>query len=149
MTRKEPVSIDELYAIATYLARPEVQTEIHAELPERHRKKFEEEYKEATKNWPLPSPNESGPYYIWGDNTNKHGRELRVYFMPHAPEPPLIDNFRDHGKQWHGKPCKRRINHSNLVMQLFECGFVLGPNNDYDRLDGFIKRRFPVRDSNL
>lgn len=145
MARKPPVSDDKLYAVATYLAKQEAQTEIHAELPERHRSNFEAEYNKATKGRPLPSPASGGPYYVWDDSTDKHGRELRIYFMPHAPEPPIIDELRDQGKRWHGKPNQRRINHSNLVMQLFECGFVLGLNNDYDRLDGFMKRRFPVR----
>lgn len=80
----------------TYLAKPEARTEIHAELPARHRLDFEREYAAATKEYPLPDIAGRQPYYVWLDETNKQGRELRIrlgheqlqwrpYFRVHAP----------------------------------------------------------------
>ena len=147
MPRKRPVGDDDLYAIAVYLSRPEAKTEIHAELPERHRAGFEKEYDKATAGGPLPKPSRSAkdPYFIWPDSANKQGRELRIYFMSDAPEPPIIRSLTDRGKRWPVRPNQRRINHSNLVMQLCECGFVLGANTDRDRIEQFMRKRFPVR----
>lgn len=145
MPGKPPLGEDALYTVATYLAQPDVRAELHAELPERHRAQFETEYAEATREHPLPTEQRGGSYYVWGDDTNKFGRELRIYFVRVAPEPPLIRGlYTDHGK-WHGRSDRYRINHSDLVMQLFECGFVLGDNSaNQDRIDEFMRRRFPV-----
>ena len=53
----------------------------------------------------------------------------------------IQDLYADQGK-WKDK---YRINHSNLVMQLFECGFVLGDNSaNQERIEVFMRRRFPV-----
>ena len=55
--------------------------------------------------------------------------------------PPIQGLYTDQGK-WKDK---YRINHSNLVMQLFECGFVLGDNSaNQERIEAFMRRRFPV-----
>ena len=146
MPGKPPLTDDDLYAVATYLAQPEVQAEFHAELPERHRAQFEAEYAEATKGHALPVEQQHGPYYVWPNDANKYGRELRIYFVRVAPEPPLVrELYTDHGK-WYGRADRYRINHSDLVMQLLNCGFVLGPNQDrQERIQEFMRRRFPVR----
>lgn len=53
----------------------------------------------------------------------------------------IQDLYTDQGN-WKNK---YRINHSNLVMQLFECGFVLGDNlTNQERIEAFMRRRFPV-----
>ncbi len=145
MARRPRVPDGDLYEIATYLARPETKTEIHAELPERHSEKFESEYAAATKAYPLPGSRSSHPYYVWPKGTNKQGRELRIYFSRVSPEPPPIRNlYTDYGK-WQARRAQYRINHSNLVMQLFECGFVLGMNTGHEqRITDFMKVRFPV-----
>lgn len=145
MARKPELEGNDLYAVAMYLARDAAHTEIHAELPARHRAQFEKEYDEATNGYsiPVPAGSVSGPYYIWSDDANKQGRELRIYFMPGAPEPPIIGTLTDHGKRWYARGKQRRINHSNLVMQLFVCGFVLGREQDRDRIMEFMSRRFP------
>ena len=133
MPRKPPLNETDLFAIATYLARNEVQTE--------------QEYEEATCGHPIPVPSRdvAGPYFILSDDANKQGRELRIYFMPCAPEPPIVDTFTDRGRRWYARGRQRRINHSNLVMQLCECGFVLGRNQNSQRIVEFMSRRFPVR----
>ncbi len=142
---KKALKEDELYQAAIYLSNPEADTEIHAEMLLKNQKDFEENYKRATEDYPLPDGTEA-PYYIWPPDANKYGRELRIYFKRVPPEPPIIKTlYTDHGK-WYAKRDKWRINHSALVMQLFECGFVLGENADKaDRIQTFMKRRFPTR----
>lgn len=141
---KPQVSDSDLYEIATYLARPDANVEIHAELPVGHREAFEKEYAAATNGHPLPD-GKTEPYYIWPKGTNKYGRELRIYFVRVPPEPPPIQTlYTDHGK-WYAKRQQYRINHSMLVMQLLGCGFVLGKDQDADRIEEFMSRRFPVR----
>lgn len=142
MARKPMVGREELYEIATYLARPETRTEIHAEIPYDHRARFEQEYHDATEGYPLPQNGGREPYYVWPMGTDKRGRELRIYFMRMPPEPPPIERLYTDNDQWRDG---FRINHSNLVMQLFECGFVLGMNNENgDRIEEFMRMRFPV-----
>lgn len=142
MARKRNATEDDLYEIATYLSRSEVEVEIHAELPDRHQTGFEEEYGRVTRNYPLPHDSDKQPYYVWPSGTNKQGRQLRIYFKRIAPEPPPISAlYTDRGK-WKDK---YRVNHSNLVMQLFECGFVLGGAQDENRIRQFMQERFPVR----
>ena len=139
------MSDSDLYEVATYLARPEVEVEIHAEVPAKHQQDFEGEYATATKGYPLPKAGTRHPYYVWPEPTNKYGRELRIYFARVPPEPPPIRTlYTDYGK-WHGMKGAYRINHSKLVMQLFECGFVLGRDQDADRIKQFMSTRFPVR----
>ena len=142
MARKPMVGDDELYEIATYLARPQSKTEIHAELHPNVRAKFEAEYATATEGYPLPNHSDKEPYYVWDPNVNKFGRQLRIYFKRMSPEPPPIQGLFTDKDKWRAG---YRINHSNLVMQLFECGFVLGVNDDkVDRIDEFMSKRFPV-----
>jgi len=141
MARKAKVSQEELYEIATYLSRPEIKTEIHAELPSTQKEKFEEEYLLATNGYPLPIRSDQEPYYVWTNGANKYGRELRIYFLRVAPEPPLIRTLYTDNDKWRNG---FRINHSNLVMQLFECGFILGMNTNTDRIKEFMNRKFPV-----
>ena len=145
MARRRPVTDEELFEIATYLAMPRAETEIHAEIPAKQRTAFEAEYAQATNNYPLPRVAKA-PYYVWPEGTNKYGRELRIYFARVAPEPPPIKMlYTDYGK-WYARQNRYRINHSNLVVQLFECGFVLGLNDSNGaRIAEFMGRRFPVR----
>jgi len=59
-----------------------------------------------------------------------------------APEPPPIQGLYTDTDKWRAG---YRINHSNLVMQLFECGFVLGMNNTNGRrIQQFMSQKFPV-----
>lgn len=144
MARKPQIPDDELFEVATYLQRPEVEAEIHAELPGRRRTEFEEEYARLTDSAPLPASEVRSSFYVWPEGTNKYGLELRIYFRDIPPTPPPISRlFTDHGK-WYARQEKYRINHTNLVFQLLECGFLLGNNADNtDRITQFMARRFP------
>lgn len=135
---------DELYEVATYLAMPATRPEIHAEMHPNRQASFESEYAKATKQYPLPPVSNRQPYYIWRPDVNKYGWQLRIYFARTDPEPPIIRRlYTDFGK-WYGKQNRYRINHSQLVLQLFECGFVLGDTQDPRRIETFMRQRFPV-----
>ena len=135
---------DELYEVATYLRRPDVRTEIHAEMPPRRQAYFEGEYQARTAGYPLPAPDRQGPFYIWDAGVNKYGLELRVYFRSVPPVPPVIERlYTDYGK-WYARRASYRINYNSLVFQLFDCGFVLGSNPIRGgRIDTFMRNRFP------
>lgn len=144
---RPPLSDDQLFEVATYLAKPETNVEFHAELHPNVKLNFEADYHAATDGYPLPVPTSSsrGPYYVWDPDVNKYGRQLRIYFERVPPEPPSIRQlYTDFGKWFARKNCYR-INHSKLVMQLFECGFVLGSSQDEQRITQFMRRRFPVQ----
>lgn len=144
MAKHPLVSNNDLYVIASYLAQPAANTEIHAELPKRHQQRFEDEYRLAT-HLEVPTNTEEEPYYVWPEGTDKYGRELRIYFTPVQPIPQCVENLRSKSK-WFAKREQHRINHSNLVMQLFQCGFVLGSNShNQDRISEFMRRVFPEK----
>lgn len=140
-----PLSEDDLFEVARYLADPDVLTEIHVEILSKDRDKFELDYRRRTNGFGLPAPRRT-PYYIWPHGTNKRGMEMRIYFreLPHAPE--VVKRLvADIGK-W--KQDRARINHTNLVKQLFECGFVVGDNtspSQMSRIDSYMREKFPSR----
>lgn len=122
---------------------PAVQVDIHAEMAPSRRKDFVSEYQKRTKGYPLPKGN-GEPYYIWPSTVNKYGWQLRIYVNRASPEPPVIQSFfTDHGK-WYARKQYYRINHSQLVLQLLECGFVLGDVQNHARIRKFMRKRFPV-----
>ena len=142
MARKKLLDQDDLYIVATYFAQPEVQTEIHAEIPKRRQSEFENDYHTITG---LDLPNIIGrePYYVWPEGTNKQGIQLRIYFNPISPIPPQVDDLRSNST-WVAKKNKHRINHTNLVIQLFKCGFVLGSNTkNSERITNMMNSKFP------
>lgn len=144
MSRHPKFNDSDLYEIATYLAQPETQTDIHVELPASARTRFEDEYRVATFGYSLPESTTEAPYYVWEEDTNKQGIEGRIYFTLVEPAPSIILKvYTDYGK-WHKKRNQHRINHTNLFFQLCECGFVLGKNQDNgNRIANFLENKFP------
>ena len=145
MARKPRLPDDELYEVATYLMRPEVEAEIHAEMHPNSAATFQQQYNDLTGGVALPIADRTGPFYIWPVTVNKYGIELRIYFRNVAPVPPVMERlYTDQGK-WFARRESYRVTHSNLVLQLFECGFLLGVNSDNEeRITEFMTRRFPA-----
>lgn len=148
MVKKEKVDDDTLYELAIYLMRPEVECEFHAEMPPGRFDKFKDEYATATQGYDLPEPVEkgSGVYsclFLLKPDVNKYGLELRVYFKDTPPTPPTIKSIYTDFGRWHARDEHYRINHNALVFQLFECGFVLGKQHDLERINKFMRQRFP------
>ena len=144
MPGKPELPDDELYEVATYLMRPEVRTEIHAELHPNVVADFRQQYRELTGGVALPTATNVEPFYVWPEGVNKYGRQLRIYFRNVAPVPPVMERlYTDQGK-WYARRESYRVNHSKLVAQLFECGFLLGANaGNEERIARFMARRFP------
>jgi len=144
MPGKPELPDDELYEVATYLMRPEVQTEIHAELHPNAVGQFQQRYLDSTQGVHPPAGADAEPYYVWPVGVNKYGKQLRIYFRNVPPVPPVMRRlYTDQGK-WYARRESYRVNHSNLVFQLFECGFLLGNNADNEeRIQEFMANRFP------
>ena len=136
MSRHPRLNDDDLYEVATYLAQPGVLGKLDPEIAERRLDAFEQEYAEATDNFPLD------PDYF--RVTDKQGIQLRIYFHPVEPVPPVVTELCDTSTPRPGHENQRRINHTNLGFQLCECGFVLGADQDAERITDFMHRRFPT-----
>ena len=143
MPSKSKLSDNKLHEVADHLKKSEVETKIDAEMPAEHADKFISEYERITGQKP-PQPKKGGAFYIWKPGTNKYGKELRIYFKDIDTAPPIFKEIQTDKDQWSGKGVCR-INHTKLVYQLFECGFLLGKMSDYgpDRIEEYMKKRFP------
>ena len=141
MPKKPPVTDDELRVIANYLSDPRTAPDFHAELKVQHQERFVSQYLQSTEGEHPPVPNRSGPYVILDPNTNKQGIQLRVYFTEVPPVPLEVSNLITDRSKWHGRPDCARINHSELMHQLFACGFVLGQVQNSERIREMIRRR--------
>ena len=148
MARKPNLPEDELYEVATYLMRPEVEAEIHAEMHPNAVDRFREQYRELTRGVNPPGNGDAEPFYVWPAEVNKYGMQLRIYFRNLPPVPPVMERlYTDQGK-WYARRESYRVNHSNLVLQLFRCGFLLGGNDvNEERIMGFMEERFPAINS--
>lgn len=133
MRGRPEVTDGDLDEVVAFLRRPEVGAEIHAEVPYRHRVRFETRYAEATGGHPLPPPESGLPYYRLRDWQNKWGAELRIYYLDVDPISEVVDNLTTDCGAWPQMPGHCRINSNNLVYRLFARGFILG-EQDFARL---------------
>ena len=145
MARKPRLSEEDLRELATYLANPQVRTEIHAEMKPERRNDFENMYRAATDGYQLPNPGQ-GSYIVLQDDANKQGIQLRIYcdLLPNAPAS-VVGMLTDQRTKASGT-IRGRINGYNIVEQILECGFVLGLNSDSQivaRIQSTMQRKFP------
>ena len=147
MPRQPRVNDSDLCVIARFLSDPNVSTEIQAEMKDNKVEGFSSEYKTATNGYEISRADiRRPPFWKLPMRSNKRGVELRIYIDLDVPMslPSIVrDLSADHGA-WYRRPDSYRINHYNLVMQLFECGFLLGANrHNKDRIDKFIEDQLP------
>lgn len=110
---------------AGYLSNPIRGTDIHAEIHPSKEKEFREKYFELTRE-PILLPGDSTPFYVWKENVNKYGKQLRVYFNGNAETlPETLELFRITNGRTEGG---LRINSNEFVLNLFSIGFLLGRN---------------------
>lgn len=145
MVRRPRVVERELHDIADFLRDPQVTTELHAEVPDDLRDHFEGEYFASTSGEQPPENSYTNPYWVWPRDTNKHGVEGRIYFAPFfMPVPEVVENLVTDQGAWFMRANSYRINHTNLFMQLLECGFLLGRNEEnLERIHRQMAQRFP------
>ena len=125
---------------AGYLSSPFRRTVIHAEIHPSKEKEFREHYFKLTKE-PILLTGKASPFYVWDDDVNKYGKQLRVYFdgsigsTPKAPNPFRITKGRKAGGL--------RINGNEFVFNLFQVGFVLGRNvHDFKNIEVNVPLKF-------
>ena len=132
------MSTQEFFECLGYLAAPQRHTRIDVELPERSREGFENRYEQITGERPIQ---DGRFYYVWSDDANKWGVEMRLYFIENQNIPPCLINmrrsstyYRDEYKQYNA-----RINNNEFIWQLIEYGFGLGDSQDLN----LIRSRVP------
>ena len=100
---------------------------------------FRNEYFELTGE-PLLLDGKSHPFYIWGDDVNKYGIQLRVYFRGDN------DSTPDELGKVPVRPGRTagtlRINSGKFVRALFEAGFLLGKTTEPVNIKANVPRRF-------
>ncbi|KAA6342223.1 hypothetical protein EZS27_010021 [termite gut metagenome] len=140
----------EFYTNVGYLANPIRETNIEAEMHPRRQQSFITDYASWTNNYPLPTNTTVRPYYIWDEDTNKYGLELRVYFVSNENMPQSLYNMLEPRKV-QNRPgyenWKRRISINGNITPLLQVGFVLGTPQDENRIRALIPAQF-VNDFN-
>lgn len=140
---KRTISDDELFELANFLSSPDVEADIHAEVPENHKERFENIYGKLTKSYPLPLGSPSGPhYFVWVKGTNKWGIQIRLYIKAQSPLPPIVSKIATDYGAWFKKSRHYRLS-GYFLYGLFECGFVLGPIQNPGRIKEFMATKFP------
>ncbi len=124
-----------------YLANPQRITRLDVELPERKRRSFEGRYENITGTIPIPDNNN---YYVWSDDKNKWGIEMRLYFIQNDNIP---DPLRDLAvSSTYGRPeyiqYNARINNNDFIWRLIEHGVRLGNRQDLNRIRNTVPKEF-------
>lgn len=135
----------EFYTIVGYLANPSRNTNIEVEMPQKRQTSFIKQYAQMTNNFPLPNDTDKAPYYVWPQGTNKYGLEIRAYFYSNNNIPQiLISALEPRGFQ--NRPgynnWNRRISRKKNLFPLLETGFVLGANQDINRIKALVPNQY-------
>ena len=113
--------------------------EFHAEVPQKSRDAFEENYRNITGHRPILHKDKYFPIEVVKDY-DKWGPELRIYF-PDEDElvfPPSVQLKPGH------RPGTLRINNNDYWWQLVRVGFRLGIGHDVDRIRESVPMVFRV-----
>jgi len=138
------MNTEDLMLIAGYLANPTRNTLIEIEMHPNSRERFESWYADASENFPLPNRTDTAPYYIWAEDTNKWGRQSRVYFTSNQNLPEVLNSILEpratntrHGYEQFDK----RFNGNDIIDRLIKLGFVVGAQ-DANRIRSFIPENY-------
>lgn len=135
----------EFYIVVGYLANPTRNTNIEVEMPHTRQASFVNQYAAMTNNFPLPLNISTAPYYVWLPGADKYGLEIRAYFNSNQNIPPiLITALEPRGFQ--NRPgyntWNRRISRIKNLFPLLQAGFVLGNNQNVNRIRGLVPPQF-------
>lgn len=141
----------EFYTIVGYLANPLRNTNIEVEMPQGRQATFVNEYAQMTNNFPLPLNTDTAPYYVWAPGADKYGLEIRAYFTSNNNIPQiLISALEPRGFQ--NRPgydiWNRRISRKKNLFPLLEAGFILGANQNVNRITSLVPNQF-INDFNF
>ncbi len=123
-----------------YLSNPIRSTDIHAEMHVDKEHEFREVYLKLSGE-PISYPGKSRPFYVWKEDANKYGKQLRVYFKGQHKAFPEKNNL------FNVTPGRSagvlRINSNKFVSALFSVGFLLGENTNPSQ--EIIKSKVPSK----
>lgn len=135
----------DFYEILGYLARPASKTNIEVEMPQRRQSSFISEYAKWTHSYPLPSNDNTAPYYVWGEGADKYGLEIRAYFIANENMPKSLDAMLE-PRKYQNRPgyetWERRMSKKEYITPLLQHGFILGSNQSVERIRSFIEGQF-------
>jgi hypothetical protein len=136
---------NEFYTCVGYLANPARYAWIEAEMPGNAFSKFSSDYSKWTSGFPLPTDTSHKPLYVWPPETNKWGKEMRIYFYASdsTKTPPALLSLLEPTKMSrHGyERYNCRISTNNDVIQFLQNGFLLGLQ-DLDRIKSQVPEDF-------
>src|SRR5574344_1912369 len=139
------MTMQEFYTIVGYLANPARRTNIEVEMPHTRQATFITEYATMTNGFPLPANTNTAPYYVWAPGADKYGLETRAYFASNQNMPPiLVTALEPRGFQ--NRPgydmWDRRISRKKNIFPLLEAGFVLGGNQNVNRIRALVPQQY-------
>lgn len=134
------VNDENFYFILGYLANPIRRTLIEAEMHPNRQQSFVNDYSLLTENFSLPARTDRAPYYVWSEDANKWGLELRVYFLASNSLPEQFNDVETIANRPGYETYNHRINSVDIINRLFENGFILA-DQDYSRINEFVHRR--------
>lgn len=129
---------NEFFEILGYLASPTRNVKLDIETHPRKRESIESKYLELTGE-ELQEDNVN--YYVWEEDTNKWGGELRIYFNGDLEYMPIyLRNIRVTSRPGYGY--ENRINNKDLVWDLIEYGFRIGNGQNHGPIRSHVPEGF-------
>jgi hypothetical protein len=128
---------NEFYQIVGYFANPSRNTRIEIEAKRNTITKYVPVYQTLSGNQ-FPIGNDT--VYVLDDTADKWGREMRLYFTAGDINaiPPIIDNLKTGG----GRPgydlWNYRLNHRDIIDDLFSVGFSLQYPQDFNQIQSKV-----------
>ncbi len=119
------MNAQEFFECLGYLASPQRETKLDAEVPEKARERFEKRYYNLTGVRPIP---DNHNYYILHPDADKWGVELRIYFIANDNVPRPLNRMKVTPRP--GTKYNDRINDNKFIWKLIEYGFRLGDSQD-------------------
>ena len=138
------MTTQEFYIIVGYLANPARRTNIEVEMPQTRQARFVAEYATMTNNFPLPINTNTAPYYVWAPGADKYGLEIRAYFISNQNIPQILTVALE-PRGFQNRPgynvWNRRISRKRNLFPLLETGFVLGNNQNVNRIRTLVPQQ--------
>lgn len=117
---------NEFFEILGYLSSPHRNTKLDIETHPRRRASLEQQYQLLTGD---ELQEDNANFYIWDEDVNKWGAELRIYFSGNiAVMPTHLSNLRVNSRPDDGYG--NRINNKDLVWDLISHGFRVSNGQD-------------------
>jgi hypothetical protein len=123
----------EFFEILGYLSSPVRNTKLDVETHPRGRNSFESRYEQLAGVQPQE---DNHNYYVWDQDTNKWGTELRIYFNGTDHIPVALAEMIVSARPGFGY--NSRVNNNHFIWRLIECGFLLQDGQDLNRVRQFI-----------